>query len=113
MLYEGTVRYYNSNSYSNHVVFSDPALVSGQSYTLYRNGSSIATATATGSGSAAPAEETNWQSVGQPGSIYTRVQTMPVGIGSVITNTQSTYALSRRSCNKRNSGFRLNGHGRV
>lgn len=94
VLYEGTVRYYNSNSYSNHVVFSDPALVSGQSYTLYRNGSSIATATATGSGSAAPAEETNWQSVGQPGSIYTRVQTMPVGIGSVITNTQSNYALS-------------------
>lgn len=93
-LYEGTVRYYNSTSYSNHVVFSDPALVSGQSYTIYRNGSSVATATATGSGSSAPAEETDWQSVGQPGSVYNRVQTLPVGIGSVITNTQNTYALS-------------------
>lgn len=92
-LYETTVHYYNSNSYSNHVVFSDPGLVSGQTCYLYKNGTSIASAAATGSGSA-PADMTDWQSVGTPSSVYNSVTDMPAGIGSVITNTAGTYALT-------------------
>ena len=93
---KSTTAYFKSSSNTaTYLVFSHPALVSGNTYYLYINGSSSAkTGTATGSG----IDSTPWSDLDSGNTtVYEQVTTMGTGSRYVITNASmstSVYTLA-------------------
>lgn len=82
-----TAYFSNSNNRATYLIFSHPALVSGNTYYLYINGSSSAkTGTATGSG----VDSTPWTDLDAGDTdVFERVTSMGANSRYVITNTSA------------------------
>ena len=100
-VFESTVVFYGNARAATSVVFASDALVAGQTYYLYKNGSQVASASAVNAGSASVPEipeigegSSVWKPVGETSTLYARTTSMTAGIPAIITNTSSTYALT-------------------
>ncbi len=84
---KSTTAYWSVSSSANYMVFSHPALVSGNTYYLYVNGSQVATGTASG----AAVDDTPWTDIASTATnVYERVTSMGTGSSYIITNASLT-----------------------
>ena len=86
-VFESTVIFYGNARAATSVVFASDALVAGQTYYLYKNGSQVASASAVNAGSASVPEipeigegSSVWKPVGETSTLYARTTSMTAGI---------------------------------
>lgn len=88
----GTTAYWNSTvsgRYANHILFSSALLTSGESYTVYLNGSASQSATAAGT----QVEYYDWVNVSQSAN-YVRSNAIEADAAYILTDSTSTASLT-------------------